>query len=70
MANKNCEKLHFMAPNIYCAGAGTAADCDKTTGTISSQLELHRLNTGRQVRYCILYCTALHCTVLYCTNLY
>ena len=57
MANKNCEKLHFMAPNIYCAGAGTAADCDKTTGTISSQLELHRLNTGRQVRvvYCILY---------------
>jgi len=50
VANKNCEKLHFMAPNIYCAGAGTAADCDKTTGTISSQLELHRLNTGRQVR--------------------
>ena len=29
---------------------GTAADCDKTTATISSQLELHRLNTGRQVR--------------------
>ena len=50
VANKNCEKLHYMAPNIYCAGAGTAADCDKTTGTISSQLELLRLNTGRQVR--------------------
>eukprot|EP00092_Neocalanus_flemingeri_P010080 GFUD01010863.1.p1 GENE.GFUD01010863.1~~GFUD01010863.1.p1 ORF type:complete len:302 (+),score=92.75 GFUD01010863.1:45-908(+) len=50
VANKNCEKLHYMAPNIYCAGAGTAADCDKTTATISSQLELHRLNTGRQVR--------------------
>ena len=64
MANKNCEKLHFMAPNIYCAGAGTAADCDKTTGTISSQLELHRLNTGRQVRWCtVLYCI-LYCTVL------
>ena len=61
MANKNCEKLHFMAPNIYCAGAGTAADCDKTTGTISSQLELHRLNTGRQVRWC----TVLYC-ILYC----
>ena len=27
VANKNCEKLHYMAPNIYCAGAGTAADC-------------------------------------------
>ena len=38
------------APNIYCAGAGTAADCDKTTATIASQLELHKLNTGRQVR--------------------
>jgi len=50
VANKNCEKLHYMAPNIYCAGAGTAADCDKTTAMISSQLELHRLNTGRQVR--------------------
>merc|ERR1712020_198606 len=34
----------------FCAGAGTAADCDKTTANISSQLELHRLNTGRQVR--------------------
>jgi len=49
VANKNCEKLHYMAPNIYCAGAGTAADCTKTTETIASQLELHRLNTGRQV---------------------
>ena len=42
--------IHDRAPNIYCAGAGTAADCDKTTASISSQLELHRLNTGRQVR--------------------
>jgi len=50
VANKNCEKLHYLAPNIYTAGAGTAADCDKTTSMISSQLELHRLNTGRQVR--------------------
>ena len=33
-----------------CCGAGTAADCDKTTDTMASQLELHRLNTGRQVR--------------------
>jgi len=49
VADKNCEKLHYIAPNIYCAGAGTAADCDKTTRNLSSQLELHRLNTGRQV---------------------
>jgi 20S proteasome subunit beta 2 len=52
VADKNCEKLHYVAPNMYCAGAGTAADCDKTTKNISSQLELHRLNTGRQVPVC------------------
>lgn len=35
---------------VSCCGAGTAADTEFTTGLISSQLELHRLNTGRQVR--------------------
>jgi len=49
VADKNCEKIHYIAPNMYCAGAGTAADCNKTTKNISSQMELHRLNTGRQV---------------------
>ena len=24
VADKNCEKIHFIAPNIYCCGAGTA----------------------------------------------
>ncbi|KAF9592703.1 hypothetical protein IFM89_016935 [Coptis chinensis] len=24
VADKNCEKIHYMAPNIYCCGAGTA----------------------------------------------
>ncbi len=24
--NKNASKLHYIAPNIYCGGAGTAAD--------------------------------------------
>jgi 20S proteasome subunit beta 2 len=33
-----------------CCGAGTAADTEYTTKNISSQLELHRLNSGRQVR--------------------
>lgn len=32
VADKNCAKLHNMAPNIFCAGAGTAADCDHVTG--------------------------------------
>jgi len=53
VSNKNCMKIHSMAPNMYCCGAGTAADCDKTTAMISSQLYLHRLNTGRQTRVCV-----------------
>lgn len=50
VAEKNCEKIHYIASNIYCCGAGTAADTSYTTRQVSSQLELHRLNTGRQVR--------------------
>lgn len=50
VAEKNCQKIHFIAPNIYCCGAGTAADTEYTTKMIASQLELHRLNSGRQVR--------------------
>lgn len=78
VADKNCFKLHYMAPNIQynifffqvlllyfsfikpyraiglpfdsCAGAGTAADLEMTTLQMSSQLELHRLNTGRQIK--------------------
>jgi 20S proteasome alpha/beta subunit len=30
--DKNCEKIHYIAPNIYCCGAGTAADTENTTG--------------------------------------
>lgn len=40
VADKNCEKIHYLAPNIYCCGAGTAADTEKTT-------ELIRLVVGR-----------------------
>ncbi len=50
MADKNCEKLHYIAPQIWCAGAGTAADTEFTTAIISSQLELHSLSTGRKPR--------------------
>ena len=52
VADKNCSKIHYMAPNIYCCGAGTAADTEMTTNTISSQLALHALNTGRTARVC------------------
>jgi len=40
VADKNCEKLHKLAPNIYCAGAGTAADCDHVTGKHTVHLPL------------------------------
>ncbi|KAI5797874.1 nucleophile aminohydrolase [Peziza echinospora] len=50
VADKNCEKLHYIAPNIWCAGAGTAADTEFVTALISSQLELHALSTGRKPR--------------------
>ncbi len=50
MADKNCEKLHYISPSIWCAGAGTAADTEFTTALISSQLELHSLSTGRKPR--------------------
>jgi len=50
VADKNCEKIHYIAPNMYCCGAGTAADTEMTTALISSNIELHRLNTGREAR--------------------
>jgi len=31
VADKNCEKIHYLAPNIMCCGAGTAADCEFVT---------------------------------------
>jgi len=49
VADKNCSKIHYIQPNMYCCGAGTAADLEMTTQLMSSQLELHRLNTGREV---------------------
>lgn len=50
VADKNCEKIHFIAPNIYCCGAGTAADTENVTGMIASNLQLHRYGTGRESR--------------------
>ncbi|KAF8054987.1 PBB2 [Scenedesmus sp. PABB004] len=50
VADKNCEKIHYIAPNIYCCGAGTAADTMNVTAMVSSNLELHKYATGRQAR--------------------
>ncbi|EKX43371.1 20S proteasome subunit beta type 7 [Guillardia theta CCMP2712] len=50
VADKNCEKIHYLAPNIFCCGAGTSADCENVTEMMASNLTLHRLNTGRECR--------------------
>lgn len=59
VADKNCEKIHYIAPNIYCCGAGTAADTEKTTELISSQMELLRMNTGGGQSRVVTACTLL-----------
>jgi 20S proteasome subunit beta 2 len=58
VAEKNCEKIHYIAPNLYCCGAGTAADTEKITDLIASQLELLRMNTHSSSRV-ITACTIL-----------
>jgi 20S proteasome subunit beta 2 len=58
VAEKNCEKIHYIAPNIYCCGAGTAADTEKTTDMVRSNLELLRLETREQSRV-VTACTLL-----------
>lgn len=50
VADKNCQKIHYIADNIWCCGAGTAADTEFTTALISSKVELHRMSTGKQPR--------------------
>ncbi|XP_003965094.1 proteasome subunit beta type-10 [Takifugu rubripes] len=47
VADKNCIKIHYIAPKIYCCGAGVAADAEVTTQIMASNVELHMLNTGR-----------------------
>ncbi|KAJ8367033.1 hypothetical protein AAFF_G00333700 [Aldrovandia affinis] len=47
VADKNCMKIHYIAPKIYCCGAGVAADAEVTTQMMSSNVELHALSTGR-----------------------
>lgn len=50
VADKNCEKLHRLAPRIWCAGAGTAADTEMVTQLIALNLELHSMWQQRQPR--------------------
>lgn len=31
VCDKNCEKIHYIARNMYCCGAGTSADTENVT---------------------------------------
>ncbi|ABW98239.1 prsB7 (nucleomorph) [Hemiselmis andersenii] len=48
ICDTNCEKIHFIAPNICCCGAGTSADTENITKLLSNQLELQRISSGRE----------------------
>lgn len=50
VCDKKCEKIHHISKKIWCCGAGTSADTENVTGLIASQLELLRLETGREAR--------------------
>ncbi|XP_018411351.1 PREDICTED: proteasome subunit beta type-7-like [Nanorana parkeri] len=52
VADKNCAKIHYITDNIYCCGAGVAADAEYLTQLLSSNMHLHELSTGRQARVC------------------
>lgn len=39
VAEKNCNKIHFIAPNITCCGAGTAADNEYLTSMFKRKNE-------------------------------
>jgi len=50
VADKNCFKLHRIADNIFCAGAGTAADCDFVTKEMEMNVEFQSLEMQSKPR--------------------
>lgn len=45
VAEKNCKKIHFIAPNITCCGAGTAADNEYLT-SLFTRKTFRRIRTS------------------------
>ena len=50
VADRRCEKIHRLAPNIYCLGAGTAAIAEHLTMGVSTELGNLRVGAGRIAR--------------------
>lgn len=44
----NCDKIHYISPNICCCGAGTSADTENITNIVSNHLEVSRLSTSKE----------------------
>ena len=45
VADKTCDKIHKLASNCRCCGAGTSADLDKTTRQVLYQIALRELQS-------------------------
>ena len=43
VADRHCEKIHCLAPNIYCLGAGTAAHAEHVTREVAAELAKLRI---------------------------
>ena len=50
VAVKEEPKIHYIADNIWCCGAGTAADTDRVTEMVSGKIRLFSMSTGMQPR--------------------
>lgn len=48
VATRIVKKICYLAPSIFCCGAGTATDTENVTDMVSSELALHRYATGRE----------------------
>lgn len=56
VADKNCNKIHYIAENIVCCGAGTAADNYYHAKRLSAELELMQMNYKREIKVKNLVC--------------
>lgn len=50
VADPDCLKVHFLAPNIIALGAGTAGDLSAVCEMMTAELEMQRRNTGSENR--------------------
>ena len=64
--DNNCQKIHYLAPNICCMGAGTSADAENINNILFYQLELQRLSTKRESR--VITCLKFFKSFLYNHN--